>query len=251
MSVSNIARVNIVIVNQSRVAQWHVNQPRKQVDTPGQSNCGQQASPRSSARLSWRRYSQRHTEIARSGVDNRAAIKRRRSRHQPGVRQQNAQVSKSGVAMTVSTNGPSTTLSCPSLRRTSAPVAAGMRPPLSSMRPGAYGKVWLESNRERPFDEDARLQVTDGRGEPYTPLNPSGFTILLPMGVKWAGDASGRFFHPLGSVGWQLPRLEQCHATGGYLFCDIHGRSERCFGPRSALLSLAAGSDRTSAANTE
>jgi hypothetical protein len=46
------------------------NQPRKQVDTPGQSDCGQQASPRCSVRLSRRRCIQKHTKIARSGVDN-------------------------------------------------------------------------------------------------------------------------------------------------------------------------------------
>jgi hypothetical protein len=45
-------RIKIAIVRPWRVAQWHVDQPRKQVDTLGQSVCGQQASPRSSARLS-------------------------------------------------------------------------------------------------------------------------------------------------------------------------------------------------------
>jgi hypothetical protein len=63
-------------VRSRRVAQWHVNQPRKQVDTLGQSVCGQQASPRSSARLSRRRCIQRHTKIARSGGDNLVAIQR-------------------------------------------------------------------------------------------------------------------------------------------------------------------------------
>jgi hypothetical protein len=69
-------RIKIMIVRSWRVAQWHVNQPRKQVDTLGQSVCGQQASPHSSARLSRRRCIQRHAKIAGSGVDNLVAIQR-------------------------------------------------------------------------------------------------------------------------------------------------------------------------------
>src|SRR6266403_3085980 len=39
-----------------------------------------------------------------------------------------------------STNGPSTTLSCPPLMRTCAPVASGIRPPLSSIRPALISR---------------------------------------------------------------------------------------------------------------
>src|SRR3954463_14771042 len=40
----------------------------------------------------------------------------------------------------VSTNGPSTTLSCPFVIRTWAPVATGISPPLSSMRPALISR---------------------------------------------------------------------------------------------------------------
>jgi hypothetical protein len=53
------------------------NQPRKQVDTLGQSDCGQQASPRSSARLSQRRcISKAHQDCKDRVWDNPAVIHR-------------------------------------------------------------------------------------------------------------------------------------------------------------------------------
>ena len=39
-----------------------------------------------------------------------------------------------------STNGPSTTLSLPSVMRTCAPMATGISPPLSSMRPALISR---------------------------------------------------------------------------------------------------------------
>jgi hypothetical protein len=51
---------------------------------------------------------------------------------------------------------------------------------------GASGKLWLEPDRECSLDEGLTLQVSDGRGEPYTLLNPSR---LIAAG--WVSSGKG------------------------------------------------------------
>ena len=52
-----------------RVAQWHVNQPRKQVDTPGQSDLRSAGLPPPFRATVLATLYSRHTNISRQGVD--------------------------------------------------------------------------------------------------------------------------------------------------------------------------------------